>query len=378
MQYTISKGMINDYDDIIDFGNYVFNIDFPALLPKLYKNHSENSQYHHILKEGNKIRAVVGNFPLRLDVCGNSLKVFGIGTVSVHRYARNKGYMKLLMDKAMDEMSEEGFDMAVLGGQRQRYEYWGFTPCGTTINVNFNRSNLKHDNFDEEKYDFRLYGENSSDDLSRAFELHESQPVHAYRKKDDFVDICRSWSSKLFFIYNNGHFAGYLCASENYEAVNEIFLTEPQKILHVIISYMKHFNLNNTSVTLYMHRPDEFLKLSRTCEGYSINSCCNIYVNNYKKVIKAFMDLKNTYSPLRDGSLILDISGKGRYKIEAAGGAVSVKETEEPTDISLTQFEAAALLFSHGSFINTEYDRISPVVREWFPLPMFFPHNDNV
>ena len=51
MDYEVINGNCDDYEDIIDFGNYVFNTDFPSLLPRLYKNHRETSQYHHIIKE---------------------------------------------------------------------------------------------------------------------------------------------------------------------------------------------------------------------------------------------------------------------------------------------------------------------------------------
>jgi predicted acetyltransferase len=125
MRYSIIKGSPEDYEDIINFGNYVFNIDFPSLLPKIYNNHKEIAQYHHILKEDNKIKAMVGSFPLGLTVCDNYLKGRGIGTVSVHRYSRNFGYMRLLMDNAVAEIKAEGCDFAVLSGRRQRYEYWG-------------------------------------------------------------------------------------------------------------------------------------------------------------------------------------------------------------------------------------------------------------
>ena len=38
----------------------------------------------------------------------------------------------------------EGYDLAFLGGQRQRYGYFGFETCGVGYTATFNRSNLRH------------------------------------------------------------------------------------------------------------------------------------------------------------------------------------------------------------------------------------------
>lgn len=379
MDYEIIKGNPEDYEDIIDFANYVFNVDFPLLLPKLYKNNRETAKYHHIVKESNRIKAMVGSFPVYLTVCGDWLKGRGIGTVSVHRYSRNSGYMKLLMDKAVAEMKEEGCDFAVLGGQRQRYEYWGFTPTGITMNLDFNNSNIKHCHINgEDDYKFIEYDKANANDLEKAVGLHDLQPVHVVREKDNFIEIANSWNSRIFFIYKNEEFVGYLCTSYNYEKINEILLTNPDEIDRVVVSCMKHFGLKNINVVLPVHRNYEFMKLSKFCENYSLNSSVNMYIINYIRVIKAFMNLKNTFCPLDEGILILNIEEKGRYKIEVKDGIVNVEETDSPYDISLSYIEASALLFSHSSFVNTAYNFINPLVKSWFPLPLFYPVLDNV
>lgn len=79
MNEMICKGDSNDYDDIIDFGNLVFRLDFKSLLPKLYDGHPEKAQCHHLAKEGGKIKAMVGNFPISLP---SGRQVFKKPTVS--------------------------------------------------------------------------------------------------------------------------------------------------------------------------------------------------------------------------------------------------------------------------------------------------------
>lgn len=379
MDYEITKGKPEDYEDIIDFGNYVFSLDFPSLLPKLYKDHREVSKYHHIVKEAHRIKAMVGCFPLGLTVCGNHLKGRGIGTVSVHRYSRNSGYMRSLMDRAIAEMKADNCDFAVLSGQRQRYEYWGFTPCGITLKLHFNSSNIKHCHLSiVDNYTFIEYDAARAGDLNEAVRLHDMQFVHADREINNFIEISKSWYSRVIYIYNNNEFVGYTSVSDNYELIREILLTKPDEIDKIIVSYMKSFHLNNMSVNLSSYRSDEFMRLSRLCENYSISSSANINILNYKNVIKAFMNLKNTFCPLNEGTLILDIEEKGRYKLEVKAGAVYVDETDVPFDLSLSHIDASALLFSHSSFINSTYSFTNPLVKAWFPLPLFFPELDNL
>ena len=127
MEVTVTKGLPQDYDELIDFGNMVFKEDFRALLPKLYQDHPEAAAHHHLIREDGRIKAMVGSFPITLKAAGRTLKVRGIGTVSVHPYARGRGYMKTLMGNAVKEAEAEGAALMILGGQRQRYEYFGFT-----------------------------------------------------------------------------------------------------------------------------------------------------------------------------------------------------------------------------------------------------------
>ena len=108
----ISIGTPADFADIVDFGNYVFSsVDFPNTLPKLYCN-PEMAKYHYLIKEDTRIKAAVGSYDLSLNVMGDRLKLKGIGMVSVHRYSRDKGYMKALMGRAVSDIEKEnGFDV---------------------------------------------------------------------------------------------------------------------------------------------------------------------------------------------------------------------------------------------------------------------------
>jgi hypothetical protein len=84
MEVRITKGHPEDHMDIVDFINMVFREDFLVTESKLYLDRPEMAEKHHLVWEDDRIKAVVGNFPVSLNVAGRKLSAYGIGSVSVH------------------------------------------------------------------------------------------------------------------------------------------------------------------------------------------------------------------------------------------------------------------------------------------------------
>ena len=123
------RGTAEMFDDYMDFINYVFGFngnssDFKKLLPKLYKYDYEPAVSSYVAIDDGKLKAAVGAFDHDITVCGHYLKTRGIGNVAVHPYTRGSGYMKKLMNIALDDMIADGVVLTVLGGRRQRYNYF--------------------------------------------------------------------------------------------------------------------------------------------------------------------------------------------------------------------------------------------------------------
>ena len=71
MEVRITKGRPEDHMDIVDFINMVFREDFLVTESKLYLDRPEMAEKHHLVLEDDRIKAVVGNFPISLNVAGN-------------------------------------------------------------------------------------------------------------------------------------------------------------------------------------------------------------------------------------------------------------------------------------------------------------------
>lgn len=136
------KAKPEEREACIEFADYVFSKahcphDFETLIPRVYGEGVDSASMHRIaVDERGKIRALIAVLREELEVGGKALQAGFVGTVSVHPKARGEGHMKVLMGEWLKEMRET-CDIAVLGGQRQRYEYFGFTRGGSQYNLNF-------------------------------------------------------------------------------------------------------------------------------------------------------------------------------------------------------------------------------------------------
>ena len=139
-EYRIAKP--EEQAELTAFGSMVFSgedetIDFETLIPKEYAK-DRNCAGHHLLAVNEQgIRGMVGTLPGSMHVGQYTLKTGYVGTVSVHPQARGEGHMKKLMALSLNRMQENGVDVSMLGGRRQRYAYFGYEPGGYEYHASF-------------------------------------------------------------------------------------------------------------------------------------------------------------------------------------------------------------------------------------------------
>ncbi|EGT4144983.1 GNAT family N-acetyltransferase [Clostridium perfringens] len=324
-----------DYEELVDFINYVFShsgesTDFPVLLPKVYNN-KDKIKYHHIIKVDNRIKGVVGAFPLTLSLLDEKVNVVGIGSVSAHPYSKGQGYMKELMNKALCEMKNKNVDMSVLNGYRQRYEHFGYEPCGQHINFNILHVNInyKRNELINKGITIHLLDENDPNIVEKAYKLHCKKNVKIERKKEEFLDILKSWNCRIYSVFKNGEFIGYISSNNGF--IEEIVIENSNDLNFVIASYIKTFNHNEVNVRVPVYEREKISQLLKICENYSITKNNNFRIFNYEKIVRIMLKLKVTYSNLEDGECNIKIINYGVLKIKVHKNNVEVKKVEEKT-----------------------------------------------
>lgn len=375
MSIEVVKGTIHDYEEILDFANYVFHEQhgFDRLLPKVYDHHPEMAQHHYLIKEKGRIAAMVGAFPQTL-ICGTrTLSAVGIGTVSTNPYRRDRGYMRLLMEAAMEEHAAGGADFAYLGGLRQRYERYGFAPTGVKAIVEFNGVNGKAVGDAALPYRFVPLEEAGDAALDAAVAAHDRRFYHAVRPRAQFAHLCHSFNMRPYAVFCEDAPIGYLCYREDGRTVSECYLAhDAAAMVPVIAAFHASLALGKTSVRVHLF-PDQFEALSsftRVCEGFSWAQAESFHIFRYPRMLEATLALAQHVRPRPDAELILAIEGEPAHlALRIRDGQPSVTSTDGPADLTLTRLDALTHLFSTATFANPH-----PLL----PLPLFMLRGDEV
>lgn len=376
----IYKGRGNPemYDDLMDFLNYVFGFngnesDFKKLLPKLYNPECDPSYANYVVTENGKLKGAVGAFDFSQYVSGETLKIRGIGNVAVHPYSRSKGYMIDCMNMALSDMVKDGVDFSILGGRRQRYNYFGFESIGTEYSLHINSNNIRYvygdSPFDE--LEFKNVTADDSDLLDKMYALHHSRPQHVIRPREKFFDICRSWRDPVVAVLRGGEFIGYFIGG-----ISELVLADPADFDDFIRTYVRR----RGNVTLHVPAWDTEIidRAAAICEEMDFRHCDMINIFNYKHVLSAFLKFKSSLTTLADGEITVKIhgyAGDESLLIYVENGVPYVEKHDGDCDFELEHREAMTFFFGIYSKNRAQFQ---PQIRDWFPLPLFVENADRV
>lgn len=378
---------------MVDFATMVFSaqsggVYFPTLLPKIYneKNGPDAMPYHYLVRENGIIKACVMSYPLELEVAGSRLTGYGIGTVSVHPRARSRGFMRALMWEAIGEMERENVDFSVLGGQRQRYGYYGYERTGEDLSFHFHRTNLRHTcgSLEIDGIAMRQVTPDDREALDWIALCAQSRPLHAKRDRQRLYDILCSWENRPYFFTYHGAAMGYLLAHgksiAEVDLADSLPLTQPLE--RMLKQYLTQTGLLGVDIQIPRYRSDLIRILDGICEYNRLGSGENVKIFHFDRVIEAFLRLKNQMIPLSHGTVLMEIRGIGVLEITVDGQGVRVRSLAAgmgaQPHLSLEPMEAQRLLTQSVAQYTGMGGSIPARNRDWFPLPFWFPHVDNV
>ena len=382
MEIFKGLGTKNDEKELISTLDEVFfseeDTRFLTLLPKLYKEQYNPAENNVILKEDGVIKAAIGCYPINVTAAGRKLRIMGIGNVAVTKDCRRKGYMIELMNMALEKMIAEGYDYSLLGGQRQRYEYFGYVPAGSGINFTINKGNIRHVRSGNTETDFtaELLKENDADAIAKIKALYDKMPFRAERKEDEMYDILCSWGCLPYVVYCGGEFKGYFVMKQGYTA--EIKAVNTEDLLDIILCIIKTSGNESVSFTVPVYDTETCDFMAKRCCGMAVCHVEQLNIFNYAKFIEAFLTIKAERINLCSGTLNVLVHGSAKDEklaITVDGKTVTVAETDATPDVELDNLEAVA--FFAG---NYAVKRISlpAFAQNWFPVDFFMHGQDNV
>ena len=323
-------------DDILDFGNYVFSNahrphDFRALLPKTYGEHVKGYEdYHYLAVRDGHIRGMVAMRPLQLGIMDEVINCGFIGTVSVHPYARGEGHMKKLM-AMVNADAREKYDMMILGGQRQRYNYFGFEHGGVVVRFHVNSTNLRHTTRDLDVSDlsFQLVTAEMVGELAFIHDLQEKNLIYGVRPQEELLDILHSWDNDCHVILRGGELIGYIVGNDG-----EFGLVNEGDMPAVLKAWFAFRKITSVNISVAPYQKERIAVLNTICESSSIGYNEMIQVLNWP------------------------------FVITVKDGVPTVTEEDVEPDLKLTTLEAERRMFSLNLLLGED-----ELFKNWLPLP---------
>lgn len=375
----------NDYEEGMALLRLAFgNADFPHLLPKIYDCDEGKMSCNLAIKQDGKIRAIVGLFPMEVEICGKLFKVGGIGGVSAHPDNRGSGYMTILMNAAVSEMKEQGYHFSVLGGLRQRYSYYGYEPCGLRYEYTVLKYNVSHTfkNLDSNKISFIKISNEDKEYMDFVQKLYNSKVVHLNRSSREFYNFLISWNNVPYVAIDDaGKMLGYFCTNLENTYISEINAVSADSFAKMVASWVA-FGTDKGSVTFDIPpwETEYHRELNKFSNHISIKENYNFNIFDWESVIASFLLLKQSIDGLCDGSLILGINGYGNLEISVKNGISSCLKTNGVAEIELTSNTAKQLIFGPASpalICEIPACKIN-LFSSWFPLPLAWIKQDGI
>ncbi len=357
--------------------------DFLSLLPKLYKDKFNPAYNNLIISEDGEIKAAVGCFPSQAYAAGRKMRILGIGNVAVARDSRSKGYMIELMNDAIEIMKSEDYDYSLLGGQRQRYGFFGYDPVGSEMRFLIDKGNIRRilGKDAETKFTAREIKPEDTEIIKKVKALHESLPFYVERNEEDYVDILKSWKVTPYAVFEGEEFKGYFCVPA--DSANHIFEARTVDIgdmLELIMCVLKLKDSESTSLNVPLFDTELCDYMAKNCGGLSIGTPEMINIFNFGRFVDAFLAVKATRTKLCEGELTLLIHGMKRderitVKVDGSNN-VTVAETDKTADIELSHREA--INFVCGLYSKDRTLMKADFAQSWFPVDFFNYSLDNV
>ena len=382
MSESIVRLEAADYKDAVAFLNFVFSehypIDFPTTLPKLYKPTDELMSMNFAVKRDSKIRAIVGLYPLELHIGQVVLKLGAIGAVSTHPNDRGLGYMQRLMTHCVQVMKSASYDLSWLGGQRQRYGFFGYEVCGSKLLFMLTKKNIQrcYNNVPEFQFEKIIRADDKRIETMKVW--HETLLIHCSRPLGRFYDVLQSWEHDLFAVLDKaGVLVGYLSADVHRGIIFEAAARENSLLMDMIPAWVA-FQEQDKVVFETAPLPSFLVsELMRICESSTVQPCGNWQIYNWQRVVETTLQIKHQFMTLPDGSFCLDIQGYGRIELHVSGDAAFCRHSIKEPDFSCDPQTAMRLLF--GPFPAVMSGQINnPVLNGWCPLPLYLPKQDEV
>jgi predicted acetyltransferase len=365
-----------NYDELISLLNLVFSkqnkcvMDFERELPNMCIRDEMHMRKHVGLFIDNRLVSVVGVYPLPTRVLDKEINFCTVGNVATHPDYEGRGYMNILLNKAMEIVKEEKYDICRLGGDRARYLRFGFELCGGNYSYYITPKNTK-------KSLLSGYGQNTTvteilpmDDNAITFarNVYHQNKVSTLRNCNDVMyRVMTARKNTPYLVSKNDAPIGYFALASDKKEVSEAYAVNKEAYLDTVVAISKYLN-DDFSIALPQHDIDLIREMDKCAEYMSIQIPSNFNVVNFEKVIDAYIKLKASYTCLAQGSVAISIKDYGKIKIFANENDCGCVKFDGECDFELSKPDATRFIFGMHPSVSVIEPNLFAEAN--FPLPL--------
>ncbi len=377
MKHEIEYLRAEDHDELLNFLNTSFRSKegrtFDIVLPAMWRRTDEAMSKHLAIRIDGKIAACIGIYPMKTTVCGKEIVVATTGNVATAAEYRGLGLMKELMDAMDKEVIRQNIDVCRLGGERKRYNRYGYEKGGADYIFSLTEKNVKtfYNDFPDTDISFVKVSRDSKEALEIIRDIYKAAAAFYVERGDvsRFYDVITAWKHEPYLaISKGGEPIGYLCVTPEGNVINELYAKCDADEFSIAAAWLKHRELPGVTLTSQPWRRALNSAALRYAENWTVHNSESFFrPMNWLKFIDAMLTLKASYSYIPEGGFVLGIEGFGN--IEFSGKTCNA--TERKADITLTSLDAVRFLTGNiDEFRHLLDTRMLCYVNSVLPLPL--------
>ena len=372
-----------DFDEAISFLNLAFDEhgrhNFEQQLPALYQRNDEHMGCNLAIRHEGRIVAVVGVFPLQWCVGDVRLRIAGIGGVSTHPDCRGQGLMQRLMADALRQIELDRYDLSALGGQRQRYRYFGWELAGVDVVFHLNQKNIQHDLAREPRPRITLEPmPEQTATIAAAKAIHDQQDMYCARDAEGFSRFLRNSNARPHVAHNcDGRVVGYLVADTQGAEVRELVAVDTDTGMQMVRLWVE--SSPDGSRFKFSSLPSALSRrLGQIAESTNVTPSCNWQVFNWPRTVDALLRQRHKAMALPTGSVIIRINN-GAIRLSVDGDSAVCATTNEEPHFETDPCTAVRLLFGPTPPSGVlRLPQAAAILEAWCPLPLSISNQDRV
>lgn len=386
---TIVRLKASDYDEALDFMNLIFSqtgrpTDFEKLLPKMCVPDDEHMNRHFAIKEDGRIRSLLGVYPLKTWINGQSFLFSTVGNVATHAKVRRRGYMTRLMEEAMKELDRIGADAARLDGLRQRYGRFGFEKAGSLYDYTLTARNVRicFGDLLTDDIHFQPIKMDDTHLLEQAWTLFYRREMAVDRNNlADFYLTLQAWQMSPWAAFDtHGRMIGYFTVSKDGQTIAEQMADSTQNLVEMFCAWIVQRGCDSLSFRLSPWELDAARVFNRICEEFTIIPATHFLIRNYVGLTDALLAIRARLNPLPPGMVRIGIDDYDTLELKVDNNKGTCQKTLEKPDVQVDRKTATRLLFGPmppGSIIELS-GKSSELLTSWLPLPLSWMGQDRV